>query len=97
MRVCGSCAELLAICDECDAMWVDPDTATLPFFPSQPGMECPFCGVEAGGEHWRAAAETDWQGTRWEKPVHAAAEAKLARRRKRDQQADQKKDGDDAA
>lgn len=69
MKVCRSCGELVGLCDECDAMWMVPDTATLPIFPSQPDVPCPFCGVGSGWEHWKNATWEQIQGTRWEKSV----------------------------
>ncbi|HAN96911.1 MAG TPA: hypothetical protein DCQ98_05505 [Planctomycetaceae bacterium] len=66
---CISCSELLALCDECDAMWLGPDTANLPIFPNQPEIPCPFCGVGGGWEHYRAATRDELHGTRWEAAV----------------------------
>ena len=69
MMRCGDCGELIGLCDECDAMWFVPDSATLPFFPSQPDIPCPFCGVGGGWEHWKRADWDDVRGTRWEAAV----------------------------
>ena len=57
---------LYAMCDECEAIWVKPDTASERVFPRGEEPLCPVCSRPLYGEqaHWtepeEIAASSDW-------------------------------------
>ena len=57
---------LYAMCDECEAIWVKPDTSSERVFPRGEDPQCPLCSRPLYGEqaHWSApeevAASSDW-------------------------------------
>lgn len=44
LRVCASSEHVVALCDECDAMWPTTKISAAPQFPDQPHLPCPECG-----------------------------------------------------
>jgi hypothetical protein len=45
LRACGGCGELVVLCDECDAMWLDANFSARPQFGSQDDLPCPYCAT----------------------------------------------------
>jgi hypothetical protein len=54
-----------AMCDECESLWLEPNTDTERMFPDASQPLCPICGERLYGEqaHWSQASEL--QGTQW--------------------------------
>lgn len=54
-----------ALCDECEATWTEPDTASQKTFPDAENPRCPICIADLFGPqaHWAHADEL--RGTRW--------------------------------
>lgn len=68
VRVCeGDCSgkQLYGLCDECEAIWLEPDTATEKHFPDAVNPLCPTCGESIYGERSRWALPQDVKGTAW--------------------------------
>ncbi|VAX38407.1 hypothetical protein MNBD_PLANCTO02-1413 [hydrothermal vent metagenome] len=42
VRICGE-GDVVALCDECDALWLSPVLKNSPQFPEQPDLPCPYC------------------------------------------------------
>lgn len=61
LRVCGSCDELVILCDECDAVWTVADVTEAPSFTDDPALPCPHCGgsLVEPPSHWADPAEVD--------------------------------------
>ncbi len=59
-------SHLLAVCDECEAIWVQPDTTTLRVFADATDARCPICNQPLYGpqSHWATEQEVnanrDW-------------------------------------
>jgi len=43
LRECGGCGELVVMCDECDAVWVDANFSAKPLFAGEEDLPCPYC------------------------------------------------------
>lgn len=50
---------LYAMCDECEAMWLEPNTDSKKVFPSQDSPSCPICGQALFGDQARWARPED--------------------------------------
>lgn len=61
---CGK--HFYALCDECEAIWLEPDTSTIKQFPDAENPVCPICSAPIYGEHSRWALPQDIAGTHWE-------------------------------
>lgn len=57
---------LYAMCDECEAIWLEPNTATAHQFPDAENPVCPLTGVPLYGSTSRWATTEDIKGTIWE-------------------------------
>jgi len=42
VRACAQ-GDIVAMCDECDAVWVSPALVDAPIFPQQPDLPCSYC------------------------------------------------------
>ncbi len=57
---------LYAMCDECESIWVKPDTATTKVYPKSEDPVCPICSQPLFGPqaHWAGpedvASSNDW-------------------------------------
>ena len=58
----GTC--IVAMCDECDAVWLDKRMTAGPHFPVQPHLPCPTDGssLRDPPAHWATRAEADAAG-----------------------------------
>ena len=62
----GKSAGLYAMCDECEAIWLQPDIATEHFYPPADSPRCPLCDDPLFGNHARWANTEDILSTVWE-------------------------------
>jgi hypothetical protein len=55
-----------AMCDECEALWIEPSTESEKSFPDATRPACPICGQDLYGpqSHWSLPQELG--GTVWE-------------------------------
>ena len=65
IRICGACQRPVVLCDECDAIWLEPTVSGAPRFFEQPELPCPDCGgsLLSQTSHWATRAElagSDW-------------------------------------
>ena len=62
----------LIVCDECEAIWLDPDTSTDHQYPSAENAKCPVCNESLWGKQsrWASLAEIDLLG--WKTAVNHA-------------------------
>jgi hypothetical protein len=66
IRVCAGAGDIVAMCAECDAVWLDPARSTRPKFPPQPDLVCPLCSgsLRHPPAHW--ASKEEIEGTAWQ-------------------------------
>jgi hypothetical protein len=57
---------LFAMCDECEAIWLEPTTDSPKLFPDADQPQCPICSGSLYGPATRWAESQDLKGTRWE-------------------------------
>ena len=59
-------AHLFAMCDECEALWIEPNTDSEKSFPAAVHPACPICGQDLYGlqAHWSLPQELT--GTVWQ-------------------------------
>jgi len=57
---------LYAVCDECETIWLEPNTSTSRLVPDSVDAKCPFTGQELFGSSSRWASTEDIRGTKWE-------------------------------
>lgn len=57
---------LYALCDECETIWLEPNTQSQRFVPDAENPRCPFSGEELYGPLSRWATTEDIHGTPWE-------------------------------
>ncbi len=60
---------LYAMCDECEAIWLEPSTSAPHQFPDAEDPLCPLSGVPLYGAGSRWATTDDIKGTDWESEV----------------------------
>ena len=65
IRVCGRCGEVVILCDECDAIWIDGQISGKPVFFEDPDLPCPGCSdsLWEPPAHWASLEEieaTEW-------------------------------------
>ena len=68
------------VCDECDAVWPEPQPPDSPLFPPQPDLPCPVCGLSLWGPqaHWagqKEVAAAGWSEAIVSKTSRATGEA----------------------
>lgn len=62
----GGKKQLYAMCDECEAIWLQPTTASPHQFPDAEDPKCPLTGIALYGSSSRWATTEDIKGTDWE-------------------------------
>lgn len=62
----------LVVCDECDAIWLEPDVTTVHQYPSVVDARCPLCDEALWGPQSRWADLHDIQRLGWEGAVDHA-------------------------
>ncbi len=65
LRRCGSCGEVVVLCDECDAVWTAADLMAKPYLAQSGELPCPNCDASLidGPSRWATQAQieaTDW-------------------------------------
>ncbi len=60
---------LYAMCDECEAIWLEPSTSAKHQFPDPEDPLCPLTSIPLYGSSSRWATTEDIQGTDWENEV----------------------------
>lgn len=65
----GQKKHLYAMCDECEAIWVQPTTTAPHQFPDAEDPTCPLTGIPLYGSGSRWATTEDIKGTDWENEV----------------------------
>ncbi len=60
----------LIVCDECEAIWLDPDVSTDHVYPDPTHSRCPVCGDSLWGENSRWADEADIAALGWSAAVN---------------------------
>ncbi len=65
----------LVICDECDAIWLEPDLTTAHQYPSAEDSRCPLCSLPLWGNQSRWADAVDIESLGWEFAVNPALDA----------------------
>ncbi|MFT5323541.1 MAG: hypothetical protein ACI8P0_001391 [Planctomycetaceae bacterium] len=68
-RICCEPRRPLIVCDECDAIWNEPDLLAAPEFASAEGSECPFCGSPIWQAPARGATLSELKQCQWESLV----------------------------
>ena len=64
-RAEASRAGLFALCDECEAIWLEPSTSSEHQFIDSQEPRCPLCHKPLYDEHCRWALPEDLLGTPW--------------------------------
>jgi hypothetical protein len=64
IRVAASGKIVVAMCDECDAVWLDAHLRDGPYSPEQPDLPCPGEGssLRSAPAHWASSAEAEVAG-----------------------------------
>ena len=63
------------ICDECEAIWMEPDVTTAHRYPSAIDPKCPITGQDLWGPQGRWADWEDLQALGWEAAIDPALSA----------------------
>ena len=68
-------AHALVICDECEAIWLEPDLTTAHQYPAIEDARCPICSQLLWGKtsHWADLKEIETLG--WEYAVNPELDA----------------------
>lgn len=71
VRASGSAGarKLYALCDECEAYWLEPDISREPRFPDPENQICPVTGGDMFGEQSSWATEAEVAGSEWQEKV----------------------------
>ncbi len=64
----------LVVCDECDAIWLEPDVNSEHQYPSVVDARCPLCDEPLWGPQSRWAEAGDVKKLRWESAVDTSLE-----------------------
>ena len=62
----------LIVCDECEAIWLEPDTSTDHVYPDAEHAECPVCSQPLWGRQSRWADYADIELLHWTFAVNPA-------------------------
>ncbi len=64
IRICCEDEIGLILCEECEAIWLEPTCTGTPLFPQQPDSCCPRCGrsLWQPPSHWASGDEVDRLG-----------------------------------
>jgi len=75
IRICGIQTDAphgLVVCDECEAIWQQPDITTEHGYPDAGNARCPKCEAPLWGEQSRWATLEDCVALGWEHAVNPA-------------------------
>ena len=62
----------LVVCDECDAIWLEPDLTTAHQYPDVKNAKCPVCHDALWGANSRWATRDDLARLGWELAINPA-------------------------
>ena len=77
IRICGLSSQVdgsnrrgdwihgLIVCDECEAIWLDPDVSTDHVYPDPTRAQCPVCSKSLWGDQSRWANDADVAALGW--------------------------------
>ncbi len=63
------------ICDECEAIWQEPDVSTVHQYPSVTDPKCPICSEPLWGQQGRWADAADLKALGWEAAIDHSLDA----------------------
>jgi len=82
IRICGLSTEHphgLIICDECEALWTEPNTHADPIWRDAENPTCPICGQPLWGPDSRWANRGDLVHLGWQKRINPILSIKADR------------------
>lgn len=62
----------LVVCDECDAIWLEPDLNTAHQYPDVENAQCPVCDAALWGSNSRWATSDDLILLQWDMAIDPA-------------------------
>ncbi len=62
----------LVVCDECDAIWLEPDLTTAHQYPDVENAKCPICHDALWGPNSRWANRSDLARLQWDMAINPA-------------------------
>ena len=65
----------LVVCDECEAIWLDPDTTTAHQYSSAEDPRCPICSLPLWGANSRWADADDVESLGWQSAINPDLDA----------------------
>lgn len=65
----------LVVCDECEAMWLEPDLGTAHQYPAIEDARCPICSAPLWGPCGRWASRDEIESLGWECAVDPELDA----------------------
>jgi hypothetical protein len=65
----------LVVCDECEAIWLDPDVTTAHQYPEVEEARCPICSQPLWGASSRWADTNDLASLGWEFAINPDLDA----------------------
>lgn len=68
-RICCGASRCLIVCDECEAVWSEPELKLPPGFAETDGSGCPLCGEPLWQDRARWATHDDVQSLGWDQYV----------------------------
>lgn len=79
LRECGSCGEIVVLCDECDAVWTNADFSAQPYLASEEDLPCPHCEASLLELPSRWATKKKILATPWVEEALDSGKIKLER------------------
>lgn len=75
VRCCGECGAAWVMCEECDALWEEPQCLQPAQYPEQPDAPCPRCrfSLWQSPSHW--ATYDDLERLGWQQQIVAQGTA----------------------
>ncbi|QEG38937.1 hypothetical protein [Roseimaritima ulvae] len=73
IRICGIHTDTphgLVVCDECEAIWQQPDTTSEHLYPDSENARCPICEAPLWGDASRWATADDCRALGWEQAIN---------------------------
>lgn len=66
LRECGGCGEIVVMCDECDAVWIDGNLQAQPLLAGETGrLPCPYCDTSLLDKPSRWASQSKIDKVAW--------------------------------
>ncbi len=65
LRLCGICKNIVILCKECDAAWIDAHLDTKPVYADEESMPCPHCKNSLWSNESTWATEDEVGGVDW--------------------------------